>query len=80
MGFDYIWYMDLYDKLKLYGLCINGCIDGFLRNIIWLECYWISSDLIIIVGYFINVIDVRKGCLKCIWGDRGIENGYVVVM
>ena len=29
--------LDSYDKLKPYGICINGCIDGFSRYILWLE-------------------------------------------
>lgn len=80
MGPDYTWHMDSYDKLKPYGLCINGCIDGFSRNIIWLECYRTSSDPTIIAGYFINAIDARKGCPKRIRGDRGTENGHVAAM
>lgn len=80
MGPDYTWHIDSYDKLKPYGLCINGCIDGFSRNIIWLECYRTSSDPRIIAGYFINAIDARKGCPKRIRGDRGTENGHVAAM
>ncbi|KAJ8914173.1 hypothetical protein NQ315_016252 [Exocentrus adspersus] len=28
-GANFVWHMDSYDKLKRYGICINGCIDGF---------------------------------------------------
>ena len=35
-GPNYVWHIDSYDKLKPYGIAINGCIDGFSRNVIWL--------------------------------------------
>lgn len=31
---DKAWHID---KLKQYGIVINGCIDRFLRNIFWIE-------------------------------------------
>ena len=31
-GPDYIWHMDSYDKLKRFGFCINGCVDGFSKK------------------------------------------------
>ena len=34
IGPNYIWHLDSYDKLKPYGVCVNGCIDGFSRRII----------------------------------------------
>ena len=36
-GPNYVWHIDSYDKLKPFGIAINGCIDGFSRNVIWLE-------------------------------------------
>ena len=35
VGPTYTWHIDGYDKLKPYGICVNGCIDGFSRNIIF---------------------------------------------
>lgn len=43
-GPNYLWHIDSYDKLKPYGICINGCIDGFSRHIIWLRTGSTSSD------------------------------------
>ena len=34
IGPDFIWHTDGYDKLKPYGICIHGAIDGFSRYII----------------------------------------------
>lgn len=43
-GPNYLWHLDSYDKLKPYGININGCIDGFSRYIIWLRAGLTSSD------------------------------------
>ena len=36
------------------GLCINGCICGFTRKIIWLNVYQTNNDPKIIGGYFLD--------------------------
>ena len=35
-GLKYIWHVDGYDKLKLFGFCIHGCINGYRRRILTL--------------------------------------------
>ncbi|XP_074042614.1 uncharacterized protein isoform X3 [Leptinotarsa decemlineata] len=42
-GPNYLWHVDSYDKLKPFGICINGCIDRF-SHIIWLRAGITSSD------------------------------------
>ena len=32
-GPNYMWHVDGYEKLSPYGICINGCIDGYSRHI-----------------------------------------------
>ena len=36
-GTNYLWHMDGYDKLKPFGFCIHGAIDGYSRWVLWLE-------------------------------------------
>jgi len=36
-GPDFIWHIDGYDKLKPFGFCIHGAIDGYSRRILWLR-------------------------------------------
>ena len=36
-GPNFIWHIDGYDKLKPFGFCIHGAIDGYSRRIMWLE-------------------------------------------
>lgn len=50
-GPNYLWRVDAYDKLKPYGLCISGCIDGFSRHIMWLNVYHTSSNPRVIARY-----------------------------
>ena len=44
VGPNFTWHIDSYDKLKPYGICINGCIDGFSRKLIWLQAHHTSSN------------------------------------
>ncbi len=73
-GPNYIWHLDSYDKIKRFGFCINGCVDGFSRMVIWLNCYTTSSDPDVIGGYFIEAIATAQGCPRLVRGDRGTEN------
>ena len=43
-GPNALWHMDSYDKLKPYGIAINGCIDGYSRYILWMEAYTTNND------------------------------------
>ena len=76
-GPDFMWHVDSYDKLKPYGICINGAIDGYSRHVIWLEAYSTNSDPSIIASYYIDAVKERKGCPKRIRADRGTENGHI---
>lgn len=77
VGPNNIWHFDSYDKIKRYGICINGCVDGFSRKVIWLNVYVNSSDPKIIGGYFMESVEALGGCPRIIRGDHGTENTYV---
>lgn len=79
-GPNYVWHIDSYDKLKPFGICINGCIDGFSRNMIWLEANTTNSDPKVISGYFIEAVKRKKGCPQRIRTDLGTENSYIEQM
>ena len=76
-GPNYLWHIDSYDKLKNYGICINGCMDGYSRKIIWCEATCSSSDPRIVGGHFVNAVDSMKACPKIVRGDFGTENRHV---
>ena len=79
-GPNFLWHVDSYDKLKPYGICINGCIDGFSRELIWLTAWKSSSNPRIIAGYFINAVSLLNGCPRILRSDRGTENKYLEQM
>lgn len=56
MGFNFVWYVDGYDKLKLFGLYFYGWIDGYSRWIMWLEVVFINRNLVVIVKYYFDCI------------------------
>ena len=79
-GPNYVWHMDSYDKLKPYGICINGCIDGYSRNIVWLEANTTNSDPKVIAHYFMEAVKRKEGCPQRVRADMGTENIYVEQM
>ncbi|KAK7886502.1 hypothetical protein WMY93_026123 [Mugilogobius chulae] len=73
-GPNFIWHIDSYDKLKPYGICINGCIDGYSRRIIWLRGAYTNSGPKVIGGYFVEAIELIGGVPKLVRTDMGTEN------
>ncbi|XP_051782603.1 uncharacterized protein LOC127527557 [Erpetoichthys calabaricus] len=73
------WHIDSNDKLKPYGIFINGCIDGFSRFIIWLEASN-SGKAGITANYFAQAVKKRNGCPCLVRADLGVENVYVEKM
>ena len=69
--------MDLYDKLKPYGIAINECIDRFSRHIMCMEAYYTNSDPKVIADYFLNTVTCIGGCPQQVRADTGMENGHV---
>ncbi|KAK5649727.1 hypothetical protein RI129_000756 [Pyrocoelia pectoralis] len=76
-GPNYLWHTDSYDKLKPYGICINGCIDGYSRHIIWMRVGPTSSDPKVVAGYFVSAMRMVGGCPKTLRSDMGTENKII---
>jgi len=76
-GPNFIWHVDSYDKLKPFGICINGAIDGFARRILWLNAYCTSSDPQVIGGYFLETVRSLGGCPRILRADMGTENSTI---
>ncbi|CAC5412534.1 unnamed protein product [Mytilus coruscus] len=79
-GPNFLWHVDSYDKLKPFGICINGCIDRIFEKVIWLEAYVSSSIPTIIAGYYTNAVNNMNACPLRIPSDRGTENSYIKQM
>lgn len=76
-GPNFIWHIDGYDKLKPFGFCIHGCIDGFSRRIMWLEVGTSNNDPSVVSQYFIDCIRDIGGVPCVVRSDCGTENGNV---
>ncbi|KAJ8011875.1 hypothetical protein DPEC_G00062830 [Dallia pectoralis] len=76
-GPNFIWHIDSYDKLKPYGICINGCIDGYSRKIVWLKSAYTSSDPRVIGSYFVGAMQELGGGPRLVRTDMGTENVVV---
>lgn len=79
-GPNAVWHIDGYDKLKPFGICIHGCIDGFSRHIIWLEAWTTNNNPRVVGGYFIDAILRSEGSPERVRADAGTENTYVKQM
>jgi len=79
-GPNFVWHIDGYDKLKPYGLCIHGCIDGYSRRVIWLKVHSTNNNPRIVAGYFIDAVAEILSVPKFVRGDRGTENGHIAAM
>jgi hypothetical protein len=75
------WHIDGFDKLKPFGFAISGCIDGFSRKIIWLECAHTNNDPKVIASYFTK--GIMKEDMKTanhLRTDKGTENSILAAI
>lgn len=73
-GPNYIWHIDGYDKLKPFGFCIHGAIDGYSRRILWLEASVTNNDPSVIAEYYCDCIKQVGGAPRIVRADEGTEN------
>ena len=73
-GPNYIWHVDGYDKLKPFGFCVHGCIDGYSRRILWLEVGTTNNDPVVTARYFLDYIHSIGGVPRIVRADNGTEN------
>lgn len=76
----HILHIDGYDKLKPFGFCVHGAIDGYSRRIMWLEVAPSNNDPSVTAQYFVDTIRQITGTAKIISGDEGTENVYVAAV
>ncbi|KAJ8915721.1 hypothetical protein NQ315_000655 [Exocentrus adspersus] len=73
-GPNYLWHTDCYDKLKPFGICITGGIDGYSRYIIWLKAGPNTNNPAIIGYHFLEAVTTLLGCPQTLRADMGTEN------
>ena len=79
-GPNYIWHIDGYDKLKPFGFCIHGAIDGYTRRILWLEVGPSNNNPAIIAKYYLNFVSQHGFTTRVIRADMGTENVSVAAI
>ena len=79
-GSNFLWHIDGWDKLKTYGLCIHGCIDGFSRRVMWLKVAYTNKDPYVVCKYFVDSVIHMNGTPHIIRADRGTENVNIELM
>ena len=79
-GPNYIWHIDGYDKLKPFGFCIHGCIDGYSRRIMWLEVASTNNNPRVVGKYFLDCAIQVGGVPRICRGDAGTENVNIAAM
>ena len=72
--------MDGYDKLKPFGFCSHGAIDGYSRRILWLEVASLNNNPAIISHFFCKYLHLLTGTASIIRADRGTENVNVAAV
>ena len=54
------WHVDVYDKLKPYGLPIHGCVNGFSRRIMWLKVCKSNNDPVVPAIVFLRAVEENR--------------------
>ena len=73
-GSNSCWHADGYDKLKLYGFPIYGCIDGYSSRILWLKVAKSNSHAKVPAAYYLDTMKELEICSKLLQTDCRTEN------
>ena len=71
-----VYHIDGNDKLKKWGFCIHGCVDGFSRKLMWLKVASTNNDPLVIANYYLSCVKAYGIAPKLLRMDRGTENIY----
>ena len=69
-----------YDKLKAFGFCIHGAIDGYSGHILWLEVGSSNNDPLIIATFYYDCVKRLGGAPHICRADADTENVHLSAM
>ena len=55
-----VHHIDGNDKLKKWGFCILGSVDGFSRKLLWLHVSTTNNDPLVIANFFLQLVKRQK--------------------
>ena len=79
-GPNYAWHIDGYDKLKVWGFPIHGCIDGYSRRILWLSVLRSNNLPDGPASLYLSTVKSLAGCPVELVSDLGTENSMVAAV
>jgi hypothetical protein len=79
-GPNFLWHVDGYDKLKPFGFCISGCIDGYSRKLVWIKVNKSNNDPRVIASYYLEAVSDLGSAPTSLRTDMGTENCYLADM
>ena len=79
-GPNFVWNIDGYDKLKPYGFCVHGALDGFSGRLIWLEVGPINNNPEVITKCYLDAVKQVGGLPRKVRSDDGTENSVVAAV
>lgn len=74
-GANALWHMDGNEKLRHWGFYVHGCVDGYSRQVIYLECRT-NKKSATVAAIFHRGVD-EFGAPSRVRGDFGTENNGV---
>ena len=80
---NHLWHKDGFDKLKPFGFCIHGAIDGYSRRVMSLMLVDVgptNSDPFVIARYYLDCMRQVGEIPKIIRSDCGTENVKVAIL
>jgi hypothetical protein len=64
-------------QTEILQIAIHSCIDGFSRQVIWLEAGISNNNPQVIAGYFLEAVETVGGCPVKVRAAKETENRYI---
>jgi hypothetical protein len=71
LGLNFIWSIDRYLKLALYGIEVYTAIDVYLRYIIWLYIGISAHTAVSVLRQYLDLVEYFRQYLRFVRSDHG---------